>query len=130
VEAVIDKDRVSALLAKHLEARVLIFSTGVDRVAVNFGKPNVRWLEEVGWKEMRRYFQAGEFAPGSMGPKVEAALGYLAYMQRRTPPDETCRAIITSPAFIGASLRGEAGTEVFGPGVDIQIFSRRQLSVA
>jgi carbamate kinase len=117
VEAVIDKDRVSALLAKHLLANVLLFSTGVDRVALRFGQRDQQWLDRVRWEEMRRYFQKGHFPPGSMGPKIEAALGFLAYRKRRVRTDEECRAIITSPAEIPAAIIGRAGTQIFPPGV-------------
>lgn len=121
VEAVIDKDRVSALLAKHLRAELLLFSTGVDRVAIQFGRPNQEFLSRITWEDARRYFQKGEFPPGSMGPKVEAALGFLAYMSRRIPRDSRCRAIITSPAQIPAAVRGESGTEILRPTVRIRI---------
>jgi carbamate kinase len=121
VEAVIDKDRVSALLAKHLRAELLLFSTGVDRVALHFGTPQQQFLSRLTWEDARRYFQRGEFPPGSMGPKIEAALGFLAYMRRRINRNTRCRAIITSPAYIEAAVRGEAGTEILPPVVRLVV---------
>jgi carbamate kinase len=102
VEAVIDKDRASALLAKKLGAQMLLFSTDVDRVAWHFGKPDQRWLDRLGWDDAQIYLAEGEFPPGSMGPKIEAALDFLRAPERRV--------IITSPQRIAAALHGHAGT--------------------
>ena len=108
VEAVIDKDRASALLAARLQASLLLFSTGVDRVARHFGLPDQQFLDQLTWEQANQYLQEGEFPPGSMGPKIEAALQFLQVFGRL--------AIITSPENIAAALRGEAGTQVLGPG--------------
>ncbi|HEV2386085.1 MAG TPA: carbamate kinase [Candidatus Acidoferrales bacterium] len=102
IEAVIDKDRASALLAKKLGAQLLLFSTDVDRVARHFGKPDQRWLDWLGWDEAWVYLAQGEFPPGSMGPKIEAALDFLRTPERRV--------LITSPRKMAAALRGRSGT--------------------
>jgi carbamate kinase len=107
VEAVIDKDRASALLAKGLRADVLLFSTGVEQVAWHFRLPDQRNLDRIAWEEVRRWLEEGEFPSGSMGPKMEAALEFLQAGGHR--------AIVTSPEKMGAALRGEAGTEVLPP---------------
>ncbi len=107
IDAVIDKDRSSAVLAKGLRAELLLFSTAVDRVAWHYGRADQRPLERLPWEEAQEYLEAGEFPPGSMGPKIEAALDFLRAGGRR--------AIITSPEKIRAALRREAGTEIFSP---------------
>jgi len=104
IEAVIDKDRVSALLAKSLRADTLLFSTAVERVALDFGQPAQRDLDRLTPQEARRYLDAGEFPAGSMGPKIEAALEFLCAGGRR--------AIVTCPEKIALSLRGAAGTSI------------------
>ena len=77
VEAVIDKDRLSALLAAELKADLFIILTGVAKVALDFGKPTQRWVDRLGATEARQYLAEGQFPPGSMGPKIESALAYL-----------------------------------------------------
>ncbi len=77
VEAVVDKDATSALLADQLDAKLLVILTTTDRVAVAFGRPEERWLTTVDASEMRRHLDAGEFGAGSMAPKVEAALRFV-----------------------------------------------------
>ena len=77
VEAVIDKDRLSALLAAELQADLFIILTGVAKVALDFGKPTQRWVDRLGAAEARRHLAEGQFPPGSMGPKIESALAYL-----------------------------------------------------
>ena len=77
VEAVIDKDRLSALLATQLEANLFIILTGVAKVALDFGKPSQRWVDRLTASEARRHLAEGQFPPGSMGPKIESALGFL-----------------------------------------------------
>lgn len=106
-EAVIDKDRCSALLAMELGAELLVFSTGVTHVYLHFGKANEKPLFHLGWEEARTYLRQGEFAAGSMGPKVEAALRFLDFGGRR--------AIITAPEFMAAAVAGAAGTEIMPP---------------
>jgi carbamate kinase len=107
IEAVIDKDRVSSLLAIRLKADVLIFSTGVERVAWHFGRPDQRFLERLTSPQARAFLEQGEFPPGSMGPKIEAAVEFLAAGGRR--------AVITSPENIARAVQGEAGTEILAP---------------
>ena len=77
VEAVIDKDRLSALLAAQLGAELFIILTGVAKVALDFGKPTQRWVDRLTASEARQHLAAGQFPPGSMGPKIESALTYL-----------------------------------------------------
>ncbi len=104
VEAVIDKDYASALLACRLQADLLLISTAVERVALNFGKPNQRWLEHMTLAEARRYLAEGQFPAGSMGPKIEAAIQYLEEGGKE--------AIITNPENIARALAGEGGTHI------------------
>ncbi len=107
VEAVVDKDRTSSLLARQLHAELLLFSTAVDRVALHFGRPEQRLLDRLSWEEARQYLQQGHFPPGSMGPKIEAALEFLAAGGQRV--------LITSPENIIRAVRGQAGTEILQP---------------
>jgi len=107
VEAVIDKDRASALLAKGLVADLLLFSTAVDCVAWHFGLSDQRELSRLTWQQARQYLEEGEFPSGSMGPKIEAALEFLQAGGRR--------AIVTSPEKMAAALHGEAGTQILPP---------------
>lgn len=102
VAAVIDKDRASSLLATRIQADLFLISTAVERVALNYGKPNQRWLDRMTVSEAKRYIQEGHFAPGSMLPKVEACIRFLEAGGER--------AIITSPENITRALRGESGT--------------------
>ncbi len=77
VEAVIDKDRLSALLAAHLGAELYIILTGVPKVALNFGKPTQTWVDRMSATEARAHLAEGQFPPGSMGPKIESALSFI-----------------------------------------------------
>jgi carbamate kinase len=77
VEAVIDKDRLSALLAAELGADLFIILTGVAKVALDFGKPTQRWVDRLTAAEARQYLAEGQFPAGSMGPKIESALAFL-----------------------------------------------------
>lgn len=77
VEAVIDKDRLSALLAARLGAELYIILTGVEKVALDFGKSTQRWVDRMTTAEARTHLADGQFPPGSMGPKIESALTYL-----------------------------------------------------
>lgn len=106
-EAVIDKDRCSALLAMELGAELLVFSTGVTHVYLHYGKQNEKPLFRLSWEEAKAYLRQGEFAAGSMGPKMEAALRYLEFGGKR--------AIITAPEFMAAAVGGAAGTELAPP---------------
>jgi carbamate kinase len=103
VRAVIDKDRATSLLAHELEVDLLLISTSVSRVALNYRRPNERWLDRMALEEARRYLAEGHFSPGSMGPKIEAAIDFL-----ETHPSG--RALITDPSSIARALDGESGT--------------------
>jgi carbamate kinase len=107
VEAVVDKDLASALLARELGAQMLLVPTGVPRVAIRFGKPGQRWLESITVAEARRYIAEGEFGAGSMEPKVAA----IAEFVERTPG---AVGVIGAPAEIGAILAGTSGTRIVG----------------
>lgn len=102
--AVIDKDAASSLLARHLDADVFIISTGVDQVCIRFGKPDQQPLRQITLAEARRYLKQGEFAEGSMKPKIEAAIAYLQGGGRRV--------IITQPHLLGKAVAGKAGTHI------------------
>jgi carbamate kinase len=104
IEAVIDKDFTSAQLAGTLQADLLIITTGVRQVAVNFGRPNQRFLDRVDTTEARRHLADGQFPPGSMGPKIEAALQFL-----EAGGDEV---LITTPHHLAEALDGTTGTRL------------------
>ena len=104
VEAVIDKDRASALLAASLEVPLLVLSTGVEQVAWHFRKPDQRLLSSMTSSEALRYLDEGEFPKGSMGPKVEAAVDFLARGGSEV--------LITTPAALERAIAGETGTRV------------------
>jgi carbamate kinase len=104
VEGVIDKDLVSALLAHDLGAQRLIIVTSVDRVALRFGRPDQRWLDTIPVEQAREYLAAGEFPAGSMGPKIEAALGFVSQ------GGEEC--IITSTERVAEAVKGSGGTHI------------------
>ncbi len=106
VEAVIDKDRTSGVLAREIEADLLIILSAVDRVYLRFGQPDQAPLGAVTLAECARYIDEGHFPPGSMGPKVHAVQDYLL--------SGGARGLITSPACLEAALRGEAGTHFVG----------------
>ncbi|MGG8278122.1 carbamate kinase family protein [Klebsiella sp. 141198] len=104
VDAVIDKDLSTALLAREIDADILVITTGVEKVCVNFGKPNQQALGCVGISEMSRYMQEGHFPAGSMLPKIVASLAFLQHGGKRV--------IITTPECLPAALRGETGTHI------------------
>lgn len=104
VDAVIDKDRASAILAKSIGAELLLILTGVDQVALNFGKLDQEFLNNVSYAEMKTYLDDGHFPPGSMGPKVEAALGFLEMGGKKV--------IITSIDKAYEAVNGKAGTTI------------------
>ncbi|MFC6289073.1 carbamate kinase [Levilactobacillus angrenensis] len=103
VPAVIDKDRSSALLAANISADQLIILTAVDDVYVNYGKPEQQALRELSSADAQRYIDEGQFAPGSMLPKIEACLGFVASGNGRT-------ALITSLDHLDDALAGKVGT--------------------
>lgn len=102
VNAVIDKDRGTSLLSTGLNADLFIISTAVEKVAINFNKPDQKWLDRITVQEARQYMADGHFAPGSMQPKIEAVLNFLDSGGKQ--------ALITDPANIGRALAGETGT--------------------
>ncbi len=101
--AVIDKDFASCLLAKELDADYLIILTAVEKVALNFGKPDETWLADVSVEEAQRYVTEGHFAAGSMLPKVEAAVDFAASKPGRT-------ALITLLEKSRDAIQGKTGT--------------------
>lgn len=103
VFAVIDKDRASALLASYLQVDLLLISTAVEKVALNFNKPNQVWLDRITLSEARQYQQEGHFLAGSMGPKIEAIIGFLEANPRG-------KGLITDPEHIVDALDGKTGT--------------------
>ena len=104
VAAVIDKDLTSSLLAADVGAGALVMLTGVDRVALDFGKPTQRLVDRLTAAEAAKHLADGQFPPGSMGPKITAALRFL---ERGGP-----RAVITSLDRLETALAGRAGTEI------------------
>jgi carbamate kinase len=108
--AVIDKDFASSLLARLIKADLLLISTAVEKVALNFGKPNQKWIDRMTLAEARQYLAEGtHFAKGSMAPKIQAIIWFLEAGGR--PPENGGRqALITNPENIGRALKGETGT--------------------
>ncbi len=102
VEAVIDKDFGSALLAKMIDADLFVISTAVEKVALNFNTPDEIWLDKMTVAEAKKYIEEGHFAPGSMLPKVQAIIQYLENGGKK--------ALITDPEHIGDALEGKTGT--------------------
>lgn len=106
VAAVIDKDRASALLATNLKADMLVILTAVEKVAVNFNKPNQRDLDTMTVAEANEFISQGQFAPGSMLPKVESCIQFV------TAAKKGAKAIITSLEKAEPALRGLTGTVI------------------
>jgi carbamate kinase len=104
VPAVIDKDLASAVLAQQINADVLVISTTVENVCLNYGRPDQRPLDRMTVAEARRFITEGQFHPGSMLPKVEACVGFIEGGGRE--------AIITCPGKLSAALTGHGGTRV------------------
>ncbi len=104
VPAVIDKDFAAEKIGNFIGAELLLLITPVDRVAINFGTPEQKNLSKITLEEAERYFSEGHFAPGSMGPKIEAAIQFLRSGGKK--------AIITSLDCLESAIKGEAGTEI------------------
>lgn len=105
VAAVIDKDYASSLLARLIQADLLLISTAVEKVALNFGKPDQKWVDKMTLAEAKQYLAEGaHFAKGSMAPKIQAILWFLEAGGKH--------AIVTNPQNIGRALRGETGTHI------------------
>jgi carbamate kinase len=105
IDAVIDKDFASSLLAVQINADVLIISTGVPMVYLNYGKPDEIALDKVTLDELKQYVQENHFAPGSMLPKIQAVISFLESGGKE--------AIITNPESLEAAVTGKTGTHVY-----------------
>ena len=104
VDAVIDKDRASAVLARDIEAETLMILTAVEKVSLNYKKPDQQDLSALSLAEAKKHLAQGQFAAGSMGPKVEAAIQFLEYGGKQV--------IITSLEKAAQALTGQAGTRI------------------
>jgi carbamate kinase len=104
VEAVIDKDLASSLLARTMGADMLILPTGVEKVALDFSKPTQRWLDRMSLAEAKRHLAENQFDAGSMGPKIAALIDFVGGGGRL--------GLITNPPNVVRALRGETGTRV------------------
>lgn len=103
---VVDKDLASSLLARAIGADLLLISTAVERVALNYGRPDHHDLSAMTVSEAKRYLSQGHFPPGSMGPKILAAIRFIEA--------GGAEALITSPQSIDRALAGQAGTRITG----------------
>ncbi|QKE73980.1 carbamate kinase [Arthrobacter citreus] len=104
IDAVIDKDFATSLLAEQIQAETLIVTTGVPRVCINFGKPNQKALEKITVEETKQYVLENHFPPGSMLPKIEASLSFLQNNGKRV--------IITNPESLKEAINEQAGTHI------------------
>lgn len=105
VAAVIDKDHASSLLANAIGAELLLISTAVEKVALNFGQPDQEWIDQMTVEEARKYLEEGiHFAEGSMAPKIEACIKFIERGGKK--------ALITDPANIGRAMEGKTGTVI------------------
>ena len=104
VEAVIDKDHASRLLANEIDAELLVISTAVVQVSLNYGKPNEARLSKLTVAEAKKHLAEGQFPAGSMGPKIQAGIDFIEGGGREV--------IITSPEHIGEALDGKSGTRM------------------
>ncbi len=103
IAAVIDKDNATSLLATNLNADLFLITTAVEKVSLNFGKPNEKQIDQMTLAETKKYFAEGiHFAKGSMEPKIKAIINFLENGGKE--------ALITSPPNIERALRGETGT--------------------
>jgi carbamate kinase len=104
VDAVVDKDLASALLANQLGAELLVISTAVEQVMLHFGKPDAEALDTITAAQAQAYADEGNFAPGSMLPKIDAALSFLKGGGKRV--------VITDPAHVARAVDGNTGTHI------------------
>ena len=104
IEAVIDKDFASALLANNIQADLLLISTAVEKVALNFNKPDQQWIDRMTLDEAKKHLADGQFGKGSMEPKIRAIVGFLERGGKE--------ALITDPANIELALEGKTGTRI------------------
>lgn len=107
VGAVIDKDFASCVLAQEIDADFLIILTAVEKVAINFNKPDVKWLDQLTVEEAKEYMEQGQFAKGSMLPKVQAAVNFAASGKNRS-------ALITLLEKAKDGINGKTGTLIQG----------------
>jgi carbamate kinase len=105
VDAVIDKDNASSLLAINIKADVFIISTAVEKVCLNFNKPNQVNLDKLTAAEAKKYIEEGHFAKGSMLPKIQAIVRFLEAGGKE--------AIVTNPESLERALKGETGTHIY-----------------
>jgi carbamate kinase len=108
VEAVIDKDFASSLIAQEIEADLFIILTGVDRVAINFGKPNQKEIKKMSVNEAEKYLKEGQFPAGSMGPKIRAAIEFIKNGGKEV--------LITTPGKIRGAFAKRTGTIIYKEG--------------
>ena len=104
--AVIDKDFAACTLAKQLDANLLVILTAVEKVAIHYGKPDEEWISEMNTTQARKYIEDGEFAPGSMLPKVEASIRFAESAPGR-------KALITLLSRAAEGIRGGTGTWIY-----------------
>ena len=104
IDAVIDKDFATSLLANQLDADLLVISTGIEKVYINFAKPDQKGLDTITVKEAKKYIDEGHFAPGSMLPKVQAAITFLENGGKE--------AVITDPKHLRKAALGQSGTHI------------------
>jgi carbamate kinase len=119
VEAVIDKDRASSLLASELGVDIFAISTDADFVYLDYKKPTQRPIREILADEIERHFEAGQFPPGNMGPKIESALRFLQRGGKEV--------IITSYEYLFDAVQGRAGTHILPAGRDVD--SEKEVAV-
>lgn len=105
VDAVIDKDLTSRLIATALNADLLVISTGVDNVSINFGTPQQERLTKIGVDALQKHMDEGQFPKGSMGPKIQAAIEFIRQGGKEV--------VITSPGNLGKAISEGAGTHIF-----------------
>ncbi|MDX9993598.1 MAG: carbamate kinase [Anaerolineales bacterium] len=106
IAAVIDKDFASSLLAREIKADLFVISTAVEKVAINFGKPEQKWLDRITLSEAKAYLAEGvHFAKGSMAPKIQAVIWFME-------ANANAQALITNPENLGRAIKGETGTWV------------------
>ena len=104
IEAVIDKDFAASLIAREVKVDLFIILTGIERVCLNFGKPDQREIPEMTVDEAQKYLEEGQFPPGSMGPKIQAAIDYIRAGGREV--------LITKASHLKAALLKRSGTRI------------------
>lgn len=104
VEAVIDKDHAASLIASEVKADLFIILTNVDRVYLNYGKPDEKPIDEMSVDQAQTYLDQGQFPPGSMGPKIQAAIDYIHHGGKEV--------LITSANHLKAALLNRSGTKI------------------